>query len=112
MGIVITNTQSGCCILMYIRINHCEAHLKVASPVIKFQKDSAKDVLIVYKDHLDNNNCAPSFSRSLCEIGGDCFGPRYFSEEKYRGPKQSPTNSHYDRKIDGGKLLLSLITAL
>ena len=29
---------------------------------------------------LDNNNCAPSFLRSLCEIGGDCFGPRYFSE--------------------------------
>ena len=29
---------------------------------------------------LDNNNCTPSFLRSLCEIGGDCFGPRYFSE--------------------------------
>ena len=29
---------------------------------------------------LDNNNCAPSFLRSLCEIRGDCFGPRYFSE--------------------------------
>ena len=28
--------------------------------------------------HLDNDNCAPSFLRSLCEIGGDCFGPRYF----------------------------------
>ena len=31
--------------------------------------------------------------------------------EKYRGPKQSPKNSHKDRKIDGAKLLLSLITA-
>ena len=30
--------------------------------------------------YLDNNNYAPSFLRSLCEIGGDCFGPRYFSE--------------------------------
>ena len=29
---------------------------------------------------LNNNNCAPSFLRSLCEIGGDCLGPRYFSE--------------------------------
>ena len=27
----------------------------------------------------DNNNFAPSLFRSLCEIGGDCFGPRYFS---------------------------------
>ena len=33
-------------------------------------------------------------------------------EEKYRGPKQSPTNSHNDRKIDGAKLSLSLIIAL
>ena len=32
-------------------------------------------------------------------------------EEKYRGPKQSPTNSHNDRNKDGAKLLLSLITA-
>ena len=29
---------------------------------------------------LDKNNYTPSFLRSLCEIGGDCFGPRYFSE--------------------------------
>ena len=47
------------------------------------------------------------------KIGGDCFGSRYFSEgeEKYRGPKQSPTNSHKDRNIHGANLLLSLITA-
>ena len=32
-------------------------------------------------------------------------------EEKYLGPKQSPTNSHNDRNKDGAKLLLSLITA-
>ena len=44
------------------------------------------------------------------KIRGDCFGPRP-PEEKYRGPKLSPTNSHKDRKIDGAKLLLSLITA-
>ena len=33
-------------------------------------------------------------------------------EEKYRGPKQSPTNSHNDRKIDDAKLLLSLIITI
>ena len=32
-------------------------------------------------------------------------------EEKYLGPKQSPTNSLNDRNKDGAKLLLSLITA-
>ena len=34
------------------------------------------------------------------------------SEGAYQGPKQSPMNSHNDRKIDGGKLLLSLLTTL
>ena len=68
--------------------------------------------------YLDNNNCAPSFLRSLCEIGGDCFGPRYFSEgaqlpkKNTNGPKQSLTNSHNDRNKDGAKLLLSLITMI
>ena len=33
-------------------------------------------------------------------------------KEKYLGPKQSPRNSYNDRKIDGAKLLLSLITTL
>ena len=28
-------------------------------------------------------------------------------EEKYQGPKQSPTNSYNDRNKDGAKLLLS-----
>ena len=28
---------------------------------------------------LDNNNCASSVLRSLCEIRGFCLGPRYFS---------------------------------
>ena len=57
-----------------------------------------------------NNNYAPSFLRSLCEIGGDCFGPRYFfwgstaPKEKYRGPKQSPTNSHNDWNKDDGHM--------
>ena len=27
----------------------------------------------------DNNNFAPSVFRSLCELVGGCFGPRYFS---------------------------------
>ena len=48
--------------------------------------------LFLYKLHLkciqnvwiavinDNNNFAPSLFRSLCEFGGDCFEPRYFSE--------------------------------
>ena len=92
--------------------------------------------------YVDNSNCALSFLRSLCEVGGDCFEPRYFSEgamlpkknteekyrwlfwtevffwgsyapeEKYRGPKQSPTNSHNDQNKDGTKLLLSLKTAI
>ena len=35
---------------------------------------------MVQSYHLDNTNCAPSFLRSLCEIGGDCFGPGYFTE--------------------------------
>ena len=38
----------------------------------------------------------------------ECIAP----EEKYGGPKQSPTNSHNDRKIDGAKLLLSLTLVL
>ena len=33
-------------------------------------------------------------------------------KEKYRDPKQSPTNSHNDRKIDGAKLLLSFIITI
>ena len=33
-------------------------------------------------------------------------------EEKYRGPKQSLTNSHNDRNKDCTKLLLSLITTI
>ena len=31
----------------------------------------------------DNNNFAPSIFWSLCEFGGDCFGPRYFSSGAY-----------------------------
>ena len=74
--------------------------------------------------HLDNNNCAPSFSffflRSMCEIKVIVFGPRYFSEgapeeyapsEKYRGPKQSSTIHTMTKKIDNVKLLLPLTTA-
>ena len=62
---------------------------------------------------LDNNNCAPSFLRSLCENRRWLFWAEVFfwgspaPEEKYQGPKQSPTNSHKDQKI---YVLLSLIT--
>ena len=68
-------------------------------------------------EYLDNNNCAPSFLRSLCENRRWLFWTEVFfwgsaaPEEKYRGPKQSPTNSHNDRNKDGAKLLLSLTTA-
>ena len=61
----------------------------------------------------DNNNFAPSLFRSLCEIGGDSFGPRYFSsgaalhQKNTLGPKQSPPISHNDLKKDGAQLLLS-----
>ena len=44
-------------------------------------------------------------------MGRSIFLSERSSRRKYRGPKQSPTNSHKDRKIDGAKLLLSLITA-
>ena len=46
--------------------------------------------------YLDNNNCAPSFLTSLCEIGGDCFGPRYFSEQAQLPPPKNTEvlNSH------------------
>ncbi len=66
----------------------------------------------------DNNNFAPPVLRSLCEIVGICFRPRYFSSgahapsEKYLSPKQAPPISHNDRKRDGAKLLLSFITAI
>ena len=65
--------------------------------------------------YLDNNNCPPSFLRSLCEIGGDCFGPRNFSEgaqllKKNTEVQNNTENSHNDENKDGAKLLLSLIT--
>ena len=47
---------------------------------------------------LDNNNCPPSFLRSLCEIGGDCFGPRYFSEGAQL-PKKNTEVQNYHRRI-------------
>ena len=57
---------------------------------------------------LANNNCAPSFLRSLCGIGGDCFGLSYmyFSE----GAQLLKTNSHNDRNKDGAKLLFGYNT--
>ena len=65
--------------------------------------------------YLDNNNCPRSFLRSLCEIGGDCFGLRYFSEgaqllKKNTEVQNNTENAHNDENKDGAKLLLSLIT--
>ena len=47
---------------------------------------------------LDNNNCAPSFLRSLCQIGGDCFGPRYISEAAQL-PKENAMVQNNHRRI-------------
>ena len=47
--------------------------------------------------YLDNNNCAPSFLRSLCEIGGDCFGPRYFSEGAQLPKKNTEVQNNHRR---------------
>ena len=33
----------------------------------------------------DNNNCAPTLFRSLCEIGGDCFDALVFFFGSRRG---------------------------
>ena len=46
---------------------------------------------------LYNNNSAPSFLRSLCEIGGDCFGPRYFSEGMQLPKKKTKVQSSHRR---------------
>ena len=48
-------------------------------------------------DYLDNNNCAPSFLRSLCEIGGDCFGPRYFSGGAQLPKKNTEVQNNHRR---------------
>ena len=47
--------------------------------------------------YLDNNNCAPSFLRSLCEIGGDFFGPRYFSEGAQLPKKNTEVQNNHRR---------------
>ena len=55
---------------------------------------------------------------SLCEIGGDCSGPRYFSEGATLPQKNTEVQNNYRQihtmteKIDGAKLLLSLIIAV
>ena len=46
---------------------------------------------------LDNNNYAPSFLRSLCEIGGDCFGPRYFSDGAQLPKKNTKVQNNHPR---------------
>ena len=122
----------------FARVNQHYATLMLASPLremfgVQLYKNNARALLsrilsILTLDWLQHarsvrgvyeldNNCAPSFLRLLCEIGGDCFEPRYFSEgaqlpKKNTDPKQSPTNSHNDRNKDGAKLLLSLMTAI
>ena len=49
------------------------------------------------KQYVDNNNCAPPFVRSLCEIGGDYFGPRYFSEGVQFPKKNTEVENNYRR---------------
>ena len=51
----------------------------------------------ILRHKLDNNNCAPSFLRSLCEIGGDCFGPRYFSEGAQLPKKNTEVQNNHRR---------------
>ena len=55
----------------------------------------------------DKHNFAPSIFRSLCEVVGDCFGPRYAPSAKYLGPRQLPPISPNNLKQDGALLLLS-----
>ena len=70
------------------------------------------------KSYLDNNNYAPSFFEVIVWKRRWLFWTKVFfwgsvaPKAKYRGPKQLLTNSHNDRKIDGAKLLLSLIIAI
>ena len=53
---------------------------------------------VIIRSHcLDNNNCAPSFLRSLREIGGDCFGPRYFSEGAQLPKKNTEVQNNHRR---------------
>ena len=65
---------------------------------------------------LDNNNCTPSFLRSLCEMGDYCFWTEVFfwesaaSKKNYQGPKQSLTNSHNDRKSRWCKVIIVITT--
>ena len=68
-------------------------------------------------NHFDNNNCATSFwghcvKLEVIVLDWGIFLRELCSRRKYWGPKQSLRNSHNDCKIDGAKLLLSLITAI
>ena len=80
-------------------------------------KVQSSNHLRVENGYLDNNNCAPIFFEVIVWNRRWLFWTEVFfwgsaaPEEKYRGPKQLPTNSHNDRNKDGAKLLLSLITA-
>ena len=83
-------------------------HVYVVERIAKSPNDGAK---LLFRHY-----CAPSFLRSVCEIGGVCFGPGYFSEgaqlpkkntEVKKKKKKTPTHSHNDRNKDGAKLLLS-----
>ena len=51
----------------------------------------------IQNPYLDNNNCASSFLRSLCEIGGGCFGSRYFSEGAQLPKKNAEVQNNHRR---------------
>ena len=53
--------------------------LSLFNPVVLVVNDAMPYFKLFY---LDNNNCAPSFLRSLCEIGGDCFDRGIFLRER------------------------------
>ena len=71
----------------------------------RYVKKPVRIFVIILESHewqvrlvdLDNTNCAPSFLRSLCEIGGDCFGQGYFSEGAQLHKKNTPVQNNHQR---------------
>ena len=68
-------------------------------------------------NYLDNNNCAPSLLRSLCEIRGDCFIRGIFLRERCSRRKIPRSKTITDEFTQWPKqrwskvIILSLITA-
>ena len=70
----------------------CVCILGHAKPQNWFDPGVGRYCILLYLS-LDNN-CAQSFLRS-CGIGGDCFGPRYFSDgAKLRKKNTEVQNNH------------------